>query len=149
MISRILVPMDGSKAARKAAKYAIDVAKQTGASITLLSVIDNRLIVSQAVSDTVSPTHLKEGIEDYLKQSVQAVINKTANECAQKRIRCKALIRAGHPVEEIVSEAEKSRASLIIMGSHGRSALSAAVLGSVTYGVVHRDSKIPLLIVKQ
>ena len=45
MISKILVPIDGSKVSQKAAKYAIELAKQTGASLTLLSVIDNRFVV--------------------------------------------------------------------------------------------------------
>jgi putative ABC transport system substrate-binding protein len=52
-------------------------------------------------------------------------------------------------VEEIVNEAKKARADLIVMGSHGKSALRAAVLGSVTYGVMHKDSKIPVLIVRR
>jgi len=35
------------------------------------------------------------------------------------------------------------------MGSQGKSALKAAVLGSVTYGVIHKDMKIPILIVRR
>jgi len=35
------------------------------------------------------------------------------------------------------------------MGSHGRSALGAALLGSVAYGVIHKDTKIPILVVKR
>jgi len=34
------------------------------------------------------------------------------------------------------------------MGSHGKSAVKAMVLGSVTYGVIHKDTKIPVLLVK-
>jgi nucleotide-binding universal stress UspA family protein len=52
-------------------------------------------------------------------------------------------------VEEIVNESARSKADLIVMGSHGKSALKAAVLGSVTYGVVHKDTKIPVLIVRR
>jgi len=48
-----------------------------------------------------------------------------------------------------VKEAEKSKAVLIVMGSHGRSALAAAFLGSVAYGVIHKDTKIPVLVVKR
>jgi nucleotide-binding universal stress UspA family protein len=59
------------------------------------------------------------------------------------------IIRSGHPVEEIVKQAERSKADLIIMGSHGRSALKAAVIGSVTFGVINRDTKIPVLVVRK
>jgi nucleotide-binding universal stress UspA family protein len=149
MISKILVPIDGSKVSQKAAKYAVELAKQTGASLTLLSVIDKRFIVGQSVSASASPTHLKESVEDYLKQSAQSSTDEIAKECKRKRIQYKAAIRKGHPVEEIVKEATKSKADLIIMGSHGKSALKAAVLGSVTYGVIHKDSKIPVLIVRR
>jgi nucleotide-binding universal stress UspA family protein len=149
MISKILVPLDGSKVAQRAAKYAIDLAKQTGAMLTLLSVIDKHFIIEQAVSASASPTHLKESVEDYLKQSAQAATDAIVKLCKQKGVQFKAAIRTGHPVEEIVSEAIKSKADLIIMGSHGKSALKAVVLGSVTYGVMHKDTKIPLLIVRR
>ena len=149
MISRILVPIDGSKVSHKAAKYAVELAKQTGASLTLLSVIDNRFVVGTSVSASASPTHIKEAVEDYLKQSAQSSTDEIAKVCERNRIQYKAAIRKGHPVEEIVSEAVKTKADLIVMGSHGKSALKAAVLGSVTYGVIHKDSKIPVLIVRR
>lgn len=149
MISKILVPVDGSKVAQKAATYAVDLAKQTGALLTLLSVIDKRFIIEQAVSASASPTHLKEIVEDYLKQSAQAATDAIVKLCKQNRIQCKAIIRKGHPVEEIVREATKSKVDLIIMGSHGKSALKAAVLGSVTYGVLHKETKVPVIIVRR
>lgn len=117
--------------------------------MTLLGVSDNRFIVSQAVTATASPTHLKEAVKDYLKQSVQASLDEIEKICNRKRIRCKAVMRSGHPDEEIVKEATRSRASLIVMGSLGKSALGAAVLGSVAYSVFHRNSNIPVLIVKR
>jgi len=149
MISKILVPIDGSKASHKAAKYAVELAKQTGSSLTLLSVFDIRFIVDQDISASASPTHLKESVEDYLKQSAQSSTDEIAKVCERNGIQHKAAIRRGHPVEEILNEAAKSKADLIVMGSHGKSALKAAMLGSVTYGVIHKDSKIPILIVKR
>jgi len=149
MITKILVPIDGSKMSHKAAKYAVELAKQAGASLTLLSVIDKRFLVEQTVSASASPTHVKESIEDYLKQSAQASADEIEKVCKRNRIQSKTVIRTGHPVEEIVNEARRSKADLIVMGSHGKSALRAAVLGSVTYGVIHKDTKIPVLIVRR
>lgn len=149
MISKILVPLDGSKVSHKAAKYAVDLAKQADATLILLSIIDKRFIIEQTISASASPTHLKEFVEDYLKQSVQAATDLIIKLCKQNRLRCKAVIRKGHPVEEIVKEAAKSKADLIVMGSHGKSALKAAILGSVTYGVLHKETKIPVLIVRR
>ncbi|HUJ16792.1 MAG TPA: universal stress protein [Nitrospirota bacterium] len=149
MITKILVPIDGSKVSHKAAKYAVELAKQTGASLTLLSVFDIRFIFDQEVSASASPTHLKESVEDYLKQSAQSSADEIAKICERNHIQYKTAIRRGHPVEEIMKEATKSKADLIVMGSHGKSAIKAAMLGSVTYGVIHKDSKIPILIVKR
>ncbi|OGW32751.1 MAG: hypothetical protein A2X58_06995 [Nitrospirae bacterium GWC2_56_14] len=149
MITRILVPIDGSKVSQKAAKYAVELAKQTGASLTLLSVIDKRFLIEQAVSASASPTHVRESVEDYLKQSAQAATDAIVKLCERNRIQYRAAIRTGHPVEEILNEAKRAKADVIVMGSHGKSALRAAMLGSVTYGVMHKDSKIPVLIVKR
>ncbi len=147
MISRIIVATDGSKVAQKAAIYAIKLAKQAGASLTLLSVIDKRFVISQSVSSADSPTHLIEPIEDYLKQEAKSNAEEVERLCKRNRVKFSSIIKSGHPVEEIVKEARRIKADLIVMGSHGKSALRAAVLGSVTFGVAHKDTKIPLLIV--
>jgi nucleotide-binding universal stress UspA family protein len=149
MISKIVVPTDGSKVAQKAAKYAVDLAKQTGASLTLLSIIDKRFVVSQSVSPSASPTHLREPVEDYLKQEAKYHTQEIERLCKRNHVKFSSVIKSGHPVEEIVKEAEKMKADLVVMGSHGQSALRAAVLGSVTFGVAHKATKIPVLIVRR
>ena len=50
MISKILVPTDGSKAAQKAAMYAVDLAKQLKVTVIAPSVIDERSFIGQTVS---------------------------------------------------------------------------------------------------
>ena len=71
MISKILVPTDGSKTAQKAARYAVDLAKQLKASIIILSVFDWSSFMSRASSDAfVTPREL-ESMESSLKGSCQ------------------------------------------------------------------------------
>ena len=149
MISKILVPTDGSKAAQKAARYAVDLAKQLKASIIILSVIDKRSFIGQTVPAQETARHVIEPIEDYLREAAEGYAGEIKKLCDKNGVQPKTVITAGHPVEEIVKEAEKSKADLIVMGSHGRSALAAAVLGSVAYGVIHKDTKIPVLVVKR
>ncbi len=149
MVSKILVPTDGSKAAQRAARYAVDLAKQVKASVIVLSVIDQRSFIGQTVPAAETARHVTEPIEDYLREAAEGYAGEIKKLCEKAGIQSKTVITSGHPVEEIVKEAEKSKADLIVMGSHGRSALGAAVLGSVAYGVIHKDTKIPALVVKR
>ncbi len=149
MISRILVPTDGSKVAQKAAQYAIALARKTGAAILLLSVIDKRFLVVRSIPSTASPTHLIEPIEEYLRQAAEIYLKEIEELCKKNKVRSKTSIRTGHPIEEILKEVKKSKIDLIVMGSHGRNALKAAVIGSVAFGVIHKETKAPVLIVKK
>ena len=149
MISKILVPTDGSRTAQKAAMYAVDLAKQLKASVIILSVIDNRSFVGQTVPVGKTSRHIIEPIEDYMREAAEGYAGEIEKLCAKNGVQSKTVIIIGHPVEGIVKEAARTKVNLIIMGSHGRSALAAAVLGSVTYGVIHKDTKIPVLVVRR
>jgi nucleotide-binding universal stress UspA family protein len=148
MISKILVPSDGSKPAKKAAVYAVNLAKQLQASIIILSVIDQRSLIAQTVPASETAMHTIEPIEDYLKEAAERFTRDIKKLCDQNGIASNISIKKGHPVDEIVKAAKRAKADLIVMGSHGRSALSATVLGSVSYGVIHNDKRIHVLIVR-
>jgi nucleotide-binding universal stress UspA family protein len=150
VISKILVATDGSEVALKASRYAIQLAKQLKGSITILSVIDNRSFpASYAVPPETTRIHLTEPIEDFLKEVARRDIARVKKLCESKGVSCRTVISSGHPVEEIVREAERLRCNLIVLGSHGKRALAAAFLGSVAYGVIHKETHIPVLIVRR
>jgi nucleotide-binding universal stress UspA family protein len=149
MISKILVPSDGSKTAQRAAGYAVDLAKQLKASIIILSVIDKRSFTAQTVPASETARHTIEPIEDYLREAAEGYAGEIKKLCDKSGVASKVSIKMGHPVEEIVKEAKRSKANFIVMGSHGRSALSATVLGSISYGVIHNDESVPILIVRR
>ncbi len=149
MILKILVPTDGSKAAQKAARYAVDLAKHLKVSVIALSVIDNRSLIAQTVPAEETARRAIEPIEDYLREAAEGYAMEIKEICDKKGVRSKIVITTGHPVEDIAKEAGRSKGTLIVMGSHGKSALAAAFLGSVTYGVIHKDTKIPVLVVRR
>ncbi len=149
MISKILVPTDGSKTAQKAAKYAVDLAKQLKVPLIVMSVIDTSSLVGQTVPARENARHIAESIEDYLREAADVYAGEIKKLCDKQGVRAKIVIATGHPVEEIVKEAERAKTNLIIMGSHGKSALAAAVLGSTTYGVIHKETRVPVLIVRR
>ena len=149
MISKILVTTDGSETARKSVKYAVELAKQTGATITLLSVIDNSALIAKSIPAIASPTNIIEPVENYLSLAAEAYLKEAEKQCKKKGIKAKKIIRSGHSVEEIIKEAKRSKVDLIVMGSHGKSAIKTAVLGSVTFGVIHKDTKFPVLVIRK
>lgn len=149
MISNILVPTDGSRTALKSVAFAAELARQVGAAITLLSVVEKNFHMIQTVPSVAAPTRAIEPIEDYLRQVAEAALDAAEKICQKRGLRTRRVVRSGHPVEEIVKAAERTKADLIVIGSHGKSALKAAVLGSTTFGVIHKDSGIPVLVVRK
>jgi nucleotide-binding universal stress UspA family protein len=150
MISKILVATDGSETALKASRYAVHLAKQLGASITILGVIDNRSLPSYyTVPPEATAIHITEPVEDFLREAANRDVTRVKKLCGKRGVSCRTVISSGHPAEEITKEAERSRSNLIILGSHGTRALAAVFLGSVTYGVIHKETHIPVLIVRR
>jgi nucleotide-binding universal stress UspA family protein len=148
VLKKILAATDGSETARKAALYAYDLAGLTGGTVMLVSVIDRGAFVGRpAVPAEATPSHIVEPLEDYLRESAEADMREIEAHGNARGIATRTAIRYGHPVEEIIAEAKRTGADLIVMGSHGKSALSAALLGSVTFGVVHRSARTPVLII--
>src|SRR5512141_1782473 len=109
MISKILVPTDGSKEAKKAARYAVELAKQLNASVYALSVIDERSFTGQTIPASAAARHIIEPIEDYLREAAERYTNEITKLCEKNGVRSKTVIRTGHPVEEIMNEAERSK----------------------------------------
>ena len=143
MIKKILLPTDGSDRSMDAVRYAISLAKQTGASILVLSGVDERVKSIETAPDPVA-----------FMESVFMEAAKTCVETAEKEIKKEGVtvdksVRIGNPAVEIVKEAEESVVDLIIMGSHGRTGLQSALLGSVTMSVIHKETNIPVLIVRK
>jgi len=149
MVSKLLVATDGSDSAWKAVKYAVGFAKQIGASITLVSVIDKSSLIVQSIPSLETASNLIAPIEDYLQQAAEAYIQKAERLCNKNGIIVKKVIRSGHPVEEIIKEAKRSKASIIVLGSYGKGMLETAVLGSITQGVIHNSAKFPVLVVRK
>jgi nucleotide-binding universal stress UspA family protein len=79
---------------------------------------------------------------------VEGYVQHAEKQCKKKGVKPETVIRSGHPVEEIVKEARRSKSDLIIIGSHGKGAIESAVLGSVTYGLLHKNAKYPVLVIR-
>jgi nucleotide-binding universal stress UspA family protein len=150
MISRILVPTDGSGTARKAAEYAFGLASMCRATVTLLTVVDKSAFVGRpSVPASDDDKHIAEPLEDYLREAAEVDMGRLEDLGKARGVATKKVIRYGQASEEIIREAETSNTDLIVMGSHGRSGLRAVLLGSVTNAVIQHDTKVPVLLVRR
>lgn len=149
MIKRILVATDGSELAQRAVKYAVELAATVKAELAALSVIDLPPVYGrQLVPGDAFPTHLMESLEDYMKQASSEIMGEIEASCAQRGVKFKSIVKTGHPVEQIVATAREIKADMVVLGSHGRSALGSVLLGSITLGVINRDIRVPVLIIR-
>ena len=137
-ISKILVPLDGSKASFKGLDEAIFLARQCGATITGLHVIS---IYPQHLGDLVSPLRVR------LYKDAAKLMEKSKVISAQNGIVFHHKIVYGDTSSEIIAFVKQSKFDLIVMGSRGLGGMKEAFLGSVSNSVLHK-SHVPVLIVK-
>ena len=139
-VNKYLVPVDFSKTSTKALRYARELAKKSrNASIVVLHVITE--------SAVPVPSYLRDQFYDELEQLARkriAVLLKGNPSSMSASI---VVLQAADPVEAIARQAKKSRASMIVMGSHGRTGLRRLVIGSVAEKILSSVS-CPVLIIK-
>ncbi|MFN8627594.1 MAG: universal stress protein [Candidatus Binatia bacterium] len=135
-IKRILVPIDFSDDSRNALAYACGLATQFGAELFLLHVIE--------------PIHFITASDVYAQQRrlSTAQLDGIAAELRAQGQPFRTMVRAGFPAKVIGDTATRARANLIVMGTHGRTGLAHALIGSIAEKVV-RTAHCPVLTVRR
>jgi nucleotide-binding universal stress UspA family protein len=73
-------------------------------------------------------------------------LQELAEKLRQNYIQTTALLLQGATIETIISEAEKLKADLIVVGSHGKSGLYKTLIGSISEGII-KEAKCPILVI--
>ena len=141
MIKNILCPVDRSPSSLEAFTYAIALARWQGARLNLLEVIEAALPPggSRVAEDNSVPTDTLTALERDLRRDL------TASRASDVRV--KIFMRRGKVVQEILAQAQASRADLVVIGSHGRGGVQRLVLGSVAEKVL-RLATCPVLTIR-
>lgn len=136
MYDHILLPVDGSEEAKRAARYGLKLAQTVGATVTILHVVEQKSLYLTKTDD--EKTRLRERGEEIL-----AEIEELASEIGQS---ITTELREGKPAVQICEYASKQDTALIVMGRQGETGLGKRLLGGVTERVLHRGD-IPVLVV--
>lgn len=139
---RILVPTDGSGQALQAVHSAIRLAEATGASLTLLMVVDydkNVAAFEQVSLSGYVPVELKVSAYQLLAELMHVI---------PAEIKAHTRVEVGSPGELIVETAAQEESNLIVMGSRGFGAVHSLLVGSVSSYVVEHAG-CPVLLCKE
>lgn len=136
---RIVLPVDGSDGSARAAVKALSLAKETGADITALYVMEFPYLVS------VDLNYSYPDIIEIIKKRGNEVLDTVKKQGLRLGVSVKTKLVEGIPDDQIIKEAKKD--DLIVMGCKGRTALSRILVGSVCEKVLHH-SKSPVMVIR-
>ena len=146
MYKHILIPTDGSELASHAVTQGLSLAKAVGAKVSLI-----------VVEPPFDAFHIRESRSRHLDEEFQkhseharkhadAVLTVAADKAKASGVQCETLqVEHEHPYQAIIKAASDKGCDLIVMASHGRSGISAILLGSVTSKVL-THTKMPVLV---
>jgi len=147
MFKRILVPVDGSDAAQHALDNAIGLARETGARLRVIHVLEDVAYLAgydpagAAAGELYQAT--RENGSRVLEESAAAV------KAAGLEVETELIDEFGQPMPQAVADAASQwKADLIVVGTHGRRGLSRLMLGSGAEQII-RLAPVPVLVARQ
>ena len=139
---KILLPVDGSRYTKQMLGYVAAHEELFGSQ--------HEYIFATVVA-TVPPhvTHFvgRTALQGYYKEEADKVLAPTLAFAAQHGWNARSLQLEGPAAETLAKAAKSEKVDLVVMGSHGQSALSNVILGSVASGVLARCD-VPVLLIR-
>lgn len=150
-MKKVLIALDYNPTAQKVAEAGYALAKDIGASVILLHVVSDPLYYSSMEYSPIMGFNgymgidaLQPDIYEGLRTASQEFLKKTKLHLDDERI--EILVQEGEAAEMILENAQSLKVDLIVMGTHSRKWLEAAVMGRVAEKVLHH-STVPLFII--
>jgi nucleotide-binding universal stress UspA family protein len=151
-IGTILFAADLSHHAPEVARHAAGLAQKFGAKLHVLHIIEPLSEYAFSVLDSYLPpeaieTMRQQGGLDAARQAMQQRLEQFCREQnVPAAIIAEIKVAEGLPAAIILDEAQRIKPDLIVMGSHGQTALSEMFIGSVAHKVTIK-SPVPVLLV--
>lgn len=140
---KILTAIDFSENSEYAFDYALTLAKRFDAELTVMHVINEPVDLRGFYVPHISFEQLEKEIEEGASKMMEKFCRGRLGDFANY----KSAIVSGIPYEEIIRKAEETGASLIVMGTHGRTGLDHLIFGSTAERVV-RSAACPVLTIR-
>jgi nucleotide-binding universal stress UspA family protein len=149
MVSKILVPHDGTGMSDKAFEKAVDLAKAFGAKLVLLHVIEDTNVPPSVVLgyDMALINKAKRSIRRELERGWDKMIEIKTHQVANDNVPLRGECRYGSPADQILRFAKHNKIDTIVMGSRRLKGISKIkALGSVARKV-SESADCPVLII--
>jgi nucleotide-binding universal stress UspA family protein len=141
-MGQVLAAIDFSRHADAVIETASALARAVGAELTLLHVAAPE---PDFVGYEVGPQTVRDDRAHTLELE-RRELHRIAEELRASGLTTRAFLFAGATAEKILEEAESRSADWIVVGTHGRTALASAFVGSVSRGVL-RGARCPVVVV--
>jgi nucleotide-binding universal stress UspA family protein len=136
VFTRIVVGTDGSETAAEAVRQAVDLAKLTGAELSIVSAYAP--VPERRVKDTQSEAPADVQHEIGPREDVNLVLDAAAAAARKEGVSSVQTHPVeGDPAEAILNVAEETKADLIVVGNKGMTGARRFLLGSVPNNVSH------------
>ncbi len=146
MFKRILLATDGSAASEHAATLALSLARQNGATVTALYVVDPYPFLGIGEVNPMGFDAYMAAAREQAAQAHSQILGKAAEGGAPVTVHTRVVEDAA-VMEGILDTIKQDQCDLVVIGSHGRTGLSRLMLGSVAAKVVSH-SPVPVLVTR-
>lgn len=146
ILSKMLVPLDGSKEGEAVIPYIEELVSKLGGEIIFFQVLALAYHVHISGDAAVQVPYTEKEMEP-LKMSAQSYLKKMGSKLEERGIPTKYEVKVGAAGYEIIKLADEINADLVAMSTHGRSGIGRLVFGSITERVV-RSGNTPVLLVR-
>ena len=147
-MKRILVPLDGSVFGEAALPCAEELARVSKAEIILMqSVTPHHFEIDLAESRSPHLSKLSEEYIEHARAVASDYLAGIAKRLSQSGLAARSVVEIGPPAERIIACAKDNAVDVIALSTHGRSGLSALMMGSVANKVLHY-AEVPVLLVR-
>jgi nucleotide-binding universal stress UspA family protein len=142
-MKKVLVPTDFSDSARHALTYGVSFAKEYGAELVLLHVVEN---ITVGYASDLFPVPMAEVFQE-ISGYARTELAKLGQEARGRGLAVQEQVVQGKPSNEIIRFASENAVDMIVLGTHGKGMLDQALFGSTTERVVRR-APCPVLTVR-